>query len=225
MKSSWSSRRIVVSTGVVLVVSLLLLIIQITVSPLGYLAVKTACREEGGMRILQRVKVDGYWHGVAGWSGVPLSRCLTCPGQVARGDFEYVDAESFDLYTNKPIGFVRFRLISRDEGTCYDGPSSADPPAGKCVSASPLESEPTQGYKFQSDVIRRSDYFGASILEQRRQIIDINSRQAIATHSFFSHSTPISRYGRFAASYHCEYAIDSSERDFVRDVLGGSKAI
>ncbi len=199
-----------------------LLFVHIAFAPLNFFAVRAACEGEGGPKIFDRVAAEGYWHGEAGWSGVATKECSACADQLLRGNFEYIDSELFDVYSGKSKGFARFRVGRRSDGVCYEGPVYVQPPEGECVLLEPLAGAPTQGYKFESKLVKRND-FGARMLEQRREVIEVSSGRVLARNSFFLASTPFSRYGKFAAPYHCKRVFGDNERSFVLSVLGGRK--
>lgn len=215
-----TSTRIAISLAAIFT----LLFLHIAFAPLNYFAVRSACESEGGSKIFDQVAAHGYWHGERGWSGAAMKECVDCADQLLRGDFEYIDSELFDVYSGKSKGFARFRVGSRGEGACYEGPMFMQPPDDKCVLLAPLAGPPTQGYKFESRLVKRND-FGARMLEQRREIIEIGSGRVLARNSFFLASTPFSRYGKFAAPYHCKRTFGDNERNFVLSVLRGWTAI
>jgi hypothetical protein len=219
--NSAGKKRLQAYVGAGAAILVVLLVVHFQFAPFGYLAVRAACADEGGLRIEKRVKANGYWHGKEGWAGVPMAECGSCAEQIARGDFLFVDAELLDPLTKRSKGYFRFQLAPMGSDSCYTGQQFISPPEGTCVATTQLGSPPTKGYKFESNVIHRSDYFGVKLFEQRRQIIDVGSKRVLARHSNFFYATAAERYGRFSPSYMCEFAKDPfyGESDLLTEVL------
>jgi hypothetical protein len=184
-------------------------------APLGALSVRVACESDGGTQIFRTVKVDGYWHGEAEWAvGAPESDCGLCVEQVASGDFAYV---YFELPKQPIMGrsvsqLVRYQLAVVGDANCLADRSQRGIKGGQCVAIVPLETPPSDGYRYRSTLQQYRGLLGISLLEQARSIIDVNSREVIATHRYFSYATPFEAQGKLVASYHC---LDPAERRFV----------
>ena len=195
-------------------------------APIGYFAVQSACDREGGLRINETDQVDGYWHateeGIAG--------CAACAGQVARGDFHYVEfgpaSESEEDRATTDAQYFRFELRPKDGQDCYHDEGFETPPAGTCVVKTKISGKPTSKYLLRSDVVYLPVRFGDVLRQYRRSIYDRETHKLAATFHHFEYGTPAERAGNFAWRYSCvSPSINPlSEFAFVRKVLADRSA-
>lgn len=214
-----------ISTFVVLGIALavLFLVAHLFFSPLGFLAVRAACAEVGGVRIHESQDVAGYWHGgYDGRENYTYADCPRCVENVVSKKFSYVDFESKDASSGLPVGFIRFHLADAGSDDCVDGIAKyRRPPAGTCVAVTRMSGAPTSGYKYTSRILRNRNWFGVAIRERNRTVIEVSTGRVVAIAREFDYQTPWEEYGKFAPSYRCDRNLSRpiNEETFVLTAL------
>jgi hypothetical protein len=181
--------------------------VHIHFAPLGYLAVREACKEAGGMQIFEHIETEGYWHGGTDWAeGLKMKECLGCADAIARQDFRYIDFEAGEGAPGIPAGFVRYQLEPAGDPNCVAGVSRSKPPMGMCVAALRLSHAPLTGYRYTDSIRTNREWFGVPLREMTRLIVTVESNRVVARERYFDYATPWEAYGKLARRYHCERA-------------------
>ena len=175
------------------------------ISPQGFFAIRMACDNEGGLRVYERIKADGYLHSGYNWRiGSLAPDCRQCAAQVALQQFTFVDFEQPARRAGDEPRFVQYRLLPDTSDKCVARATSSKPPAGMCVGVLTLNSKPNDKYQYRSERLMTA-WHGVDLDERRRTLTETESRRVVAQERYFSFRTPEERAGTFAPSYQCAH--------------------
>jgi hypothetical protein len=198
-------------------ITLVIGVLHYCVAPVGYFALREACEKEGGLRIGHTDYVEGYWHAPFD----ELDGCDACLGEVARGNFRYVEFGPIANEQGSANRFVKFELAPAGSESCLPRGHFETPPAGTCVAQVNLTGGPQSRYYVKTNVKYLRKSYGVTLRAFQRSIFDRQSKSNAATFHHFEYGTPAERAGNFAWSYNCPYSTINPYSDdaFIRRVL------
>ena len=162
---------------------LAVMVLAVGTLPNGYLAVRTACKKDGGLRINETVFVPGYFYkGHA-------NRCLTCEEDVLSERFDYVDA---NIRWTHPLtdkkGLYRYSLATQGAPACKRWAESKEYASlrkkyasqTKCLVLLPIENPSPYVYEYRRIGVDGS--FGTQLSLTELKISNVETSTTLATY-------------------------------------------